>query len=424
MSLIQGFDDSESIFGTPDDDHITGDDGDNKLFGESGDDRLYGGLGEDFLYGGADDDWLYGGAGNDIVDGGEGFDRIDFRDSPSGVEVNFDLNLARGQHIGDDEVYSVERVIGSEYDDVLIGSANEEGSYESFSGGLGDDHIDGQEGWDFVWYGRSAGAVEVNLSTGLVTGGDGDDQLFSIEGIGGSNFDDVLIGSEGEDWFSPDALGDDGAGIHYTVGGADSINGQGGIDTVSYGNTKATTGFAPEGIIGDLGEGTVIDSAGNRDSLLNIENLTGSNFSDIISGDGQANELVGLSGDDELHGRDGDDILYGNGGANLLYGGEGEDTYYNQFDGADLIIDENGGDTLHITSRSADGTQLWGDAYLDDLGRLVIEGNADTAPGMSVTASGIENLQWFAEDGSFGPISTVIFDDNVHNLNDTESIES
>ena len=115
---------------------------------------------------------------------------------------------------------------------------------ESFTGGLGNDNIDGAGGNDSVWYGRSNAAVSVDLASGVVTGGEGNDQLASIESVTGSNFADTLLGSDGNDRFSPDALGDQWT-PNFNIGGADTIDGKDGIDTVSYGDTKAEDGFTP-----------------------------------------------------------------------------------------------------------------------------------------------------------------------------------
>ena len=350
----------EGVIGSANDDRISGDENNNTLYGLDGDDKLFGNGGEDILFGGIGDDWLYGGVGNDIIDGGEGFDRIDFRESLHAVEVDFSLNLATGQFIGNDEIYNIERVIGSDFNDTLIGSDNEIGTWESFTGGLGDDFINGAGGFDFVWFGRSNDAIDVNLTAGFASSADGEDRLISIEGIVGSNFSDTLIGSQADEFFLPDALGDNGAGTNFMIGGADIIDGREGIDTVSYDNTGTDDGFDPAGISADLNVGEVIDQIGNVDRLTNIENITGSAYGDSIRGNSEANHLEGRAGNDELYGDGGDDHLDGGVGDNILKGGEGNDTFFSdsRFAGVNTIYDSAGtDDTLQILDST--GRDSW-----------------------------------------------------------------
>ncbi|MDA8859992.1 hypothetical protein N9I33_00840, partial [Paracoccaceae bacterium] len=236
--------------------------------------------------------------------------------------VDFDAGTATGAAIGTDQLVNIERAIGSDFNDSLNGSAAD----DSFTGGLGNDNIDGAGGNDNVWYGRSNAAVSVDLASGVVTGGEGNDQLVSIESVTGSNFADTLLGSDRNDRFSPDALGDQWT-PNFNIGGADIIDGKDGIDTVSYGDTKAEDGFTPTGIVADLSQGTVIDPAGNTDQLSNIENIIGSSYEDSISGDSSANRLEGRGGNDVLYGLGGDDTLDGGDGDDVLYGDRSLTTY-------------------------------------------------------------------------------------------------
>ena len=62
------------------------------------------------------------------------------------------------------------------------------------------------------------------------------------------------------------------------------------------------------------------------DSILNIENLTGSRFDDTLSGDAGANILDGKAGADTIDGGAGDDRIIGGAGADRIDGGAGSDT--------------------------------------------------------------------------------------------------
>jgi Ca2+-binding RTX toxin-like protein len=61
------------------------------------------------------------------------------------------------------------------------------------------------------------------------------------------------------------------------------------------------------------------------DTLVNIENLDGSDFNDTLTGNAGANVLNGGALHDVLFGGDGNDILIGGSGTDFYYGGAGND---------------------------------------------------------------------------------------------------
>jgi Ca2+-binding RTX toxin-like protein len=73
-----------------------------------------------------------------------------------------------------------------------------------------------------------------------------------------------------------------------------------------------------------LGGGQNTFGAGN-DQLIGFENLTGSDFADILTGSAGPNEIQGLKGNDALTGGDGNDTLEGGGGNDTINGGNGAD---------------------------------------------------------------------------------------------------
>lgn len=274
--------------------------------GEAGNDTLDGGPGED---------WLRGGPGNDAMVGGDGFDRADYRDSAAGIEVDLAAGVATDGMGGNDTLLSIERVIGTDFDDILIGDAGD----NSFTGEQGDDVINGGDGRDYVWYGRATDAVSVELATGQVSGGEGNDTLVSIEMVGGSNFGDTLLGNGVDNWFDPD-WEDNDTTPNYTQGGTDTIDGRGGQDGVWYGN-------AVSGIIANLATGTATDGNGNIDTLTNIEMVFGSDHDDTLIGDGADNVFWDGAGDDTVEGAGGDDrFILGQQGSDTIDGGSGSDT--------------------------------------------------------------------------------------------------
>ena len=141
-------------------------------------------------------------------------------------------------------------------------------------------------------------------------GGAGNDTLI------GNAVANKLVGNAGNDSLSGRA-GDDslsgGLGTDTLQGGdgTDTLDGGTGHDTAAYADAAAAvTVTIKAGAQDTLGAGT--------DTLISIENLTGSAFNDNLTGNNNANLLIGLAGDDRLD---------GSGGADTLYGGAGNDTY-------------------------------------------------------------------------------------------------
>jgi serralysin len=126
----------ENAFGTAFDDVIEGNAAGNYLLGLAGNDRLSGGAGSDRLE---------GGLGSDTLDGGEGRDTIyyDFDPIQSGVRIDMRTNQVTGTS-GIDTLISIERVWGSVFDDVFIGSD----AADYFTGDKGNDIAEGVLGSD------------------------------------------------------------------------------------------------------------------------------------------------------------------------------------------------------------------------------------------------------------------------------------
>lgn len=211
------------IEGLTGNDTLEGGDGNDVLYGGEGEDVLYGGNGSDFLFAGAETgykDSLYGGAGNDLLDGGPAADLLD-----------------------------------------------------------------GGEGFDLAYYANSKQGVNIQLAdpakgiSGTATGGDATgDTLISIEGIVGTNANDILKGNSEANEF----IGNNGSDELYGYDGNDTLYGGNGDDQLSGGN-----------------------------------------------------------GNDIIDGGTGNDILAGGSGTDFLYGGEGNDIYlFTNGSGADNVFEE------------------------------------------------------------------------------------
>lgn len=116
----------------------------NRLAGNDGDNLLRGLEASDTLLGGAGRDTLNGGAGADVLDGGAGFDFADYSNATSGVTVDLRRGIGLRGEARDDELTSIEGLIGSRHGDVLIGG---NGS-NVLRGGGGADELTGGRGLD------------------------------------------------------------------------------------------------------------------------------------------------------------------------------------------------------------------------------------------------------------------------------------
>lgn len=179
----------EGLIGSAYDDTLSGDDATNSLLGGAGNDVLDGGAGDDVLAGGDGDDVLKGGLGTDVIDGGLGVDTVDYSGSDASINVDLAAGTGFGGFAEGDTLSAIEKVIGSDFDDVLKGNAGD----NVFQAGSGDDTIIGGDGNDTLIV--SGDYHDYQLTHGddgsaTLSGTDGTDILQGIEtiSIGGVTF--------------------------------------------------------------------------------------------------------------------------------------------------------------------------------------------------------------------------------------------
>jgi Ca2+-binding RTX toxin-like protein len=311
----------ENLRGSAAADDLEGTNTANQLFGGDGNDTLYGFAGMDMIYGGAGNDVIVGGADADTIDGGEGSDTVSYATSTSAAIIDLLGNAVSGGDADGDMLTSIENAIGSDFDDVFVSSA----AANTLSAGLGVDTLD---------YSGSTSAVIVNLDSNSASGGYAEGDVISgFENLIGSAKDDQLTGSAlantinggaGNDMLQGFAgndtlLGGDGNDRLYGGSGADVLTGGAGVDTADY---RYATGGVTVSLVSNTGTGD--DAQG--DTLSGIENLSGSNFDDVLTGDAGNNRLVGNEGSDKLYGGAGNDMFDTGGGYDFVDGGSGVDT--------------------------------------------------------------------------------------------------
>lgn len=147
-------------------------------------------------------------------------------------------DLSTGQATGDgtDKLINIGGLVGSQFDDTLIGDELE----NDFLALEGNDTIDGGRGLqDCVLYFVANGPVTVDLTTGSATG-EGTDTLTGIEWVDGSDFNDTITGDANPNtiwgWDGGDTISSlDGDDIVYGIDGDDTIDAGNGSDVVNGG---------------------------------------------------------------------------------------------------------------------------------------------------------------------------------------------
>ena len=168
-----------------------------------------------------------------------------------------------------------------------------------------------------------------------VYGNGGDDVLFS-----GQQNNDSLYGGVGNDvlgTFNP-SFSTDPEGNYYNRGLVALLDGGEGDDLFVAGNFRENfvggagideltfeTSIAINGVTVNLATGQMAGGSAEGDSATGIENLTGSQFGDRLTGDDGVNLILGWAGSDIIRGGGGNDALYGGEGADQLFGEAGND---------------------------------------------------------------------------------------------------
>jgi trimeric autotransporter adhesin len=245
---ISGNNGVNMLTGTTSNDSLAGNGGNDILVGGDGNDSMEGGAGNDTVIGGADDDFLQGGDGNDVFLIGQ---------SEHGAAETLDGGAGTGDIVRftsttDNDTLTLH---ATNLEQVTIGTA------AGVIAGITRLHVDASD----------AGGVL------LIAGNNGANDLT------GNGLNNSIIGNGGNDTLTGGA-------------GNDVLNGGVGTDTADY-----------SGAVGSVGANLLLGTAaqdgdGFADTLVAIENVTGSANNDTLTGNAGNNVLMGGVGNDVLNG--------------------------------------------------------------------------------------------------------------------------
>jgi Ca2+-binding RTX toxin-like protein len=432
----------EEVIGSQFDDSFIGNDGDNYFEGIAGNDDFNGAEGSDTVgY------WVNTGVvvdleNNTAFNAGTTSLGSDAADNIQSIRAQYQnsspplLSPDTWDEVGLDTFTSIENVVGSGFNDLLIGN-----QYSNrLEGRGGNDYIIGGEGQDTVSY-RLLGlfgdvladtsymsymtemsgqfGMYVNLDTNYAEGANGFDKLDSMERVAGSQFNDIIHGSSGNN-------------IFYVSGGNDSINGNGGRDQLNFSEISTLPyGAMTTGITMTLengGMGTVSFS-GNSILYSSIEDIAGSSFDDILKGDDSNNALYGNQGSDTLHGGNGNDTLDGGAGDDLLQGDAGSDAFLFNYKftqgwdllnrpftlvatgGNDTVDGGTGSDAIYISGSVSDYTIT----FTSQAAQYKIETNAGKGANGAAESMVFRNIETL-NFGSFDETSGLFVSNTTYNL--------
>ncbi len=218
-----------------------------------------------------------------------------------------------------------------------------QGGNDSLTGGSTDDLLDGGANTDRV---SQTADADQTLTNALLVG-QGQDTLTAIENAsltGGASANNLtatgftagavtLDGQGGAD----SLLGSSSSDSLLGSGEDDTLQGATGSDILDGGTGNNTADFSDDpggtGVVADLATGQVQNAS--TDTLASVQNMIGTSFADVLTGDGAANTLTGGGGADTITGGAGSDALLGN---------AGNDTHNSQ-DGGTADANDCGADT-------------------------------------------------------------------------------
>ena len=331
-----------------------------------------GNAGDDTILGTPGNNQLTGGSGNNSIDGRDGYDTLNYRfftgiTAPThGAVIDLAAGSATNPWDGTDTLTNVEGATGSQFAYDITGTEMASGAASFLRGDGGNDTLRATATGTHITadYLSSLEGITANLASGIVSNDGwfgGTDQLVNLHAIRGSQFDDVVTLTDGNDTV-------DGAGGHDVVvfarssaattltlnlDGSWTAVGPGGSDQLMH---VEIARFA-DGDVSLAGTTTVVGTAGD-DTIRPGSSSAGvsgvvDNQGDSITGNGGNDQLQGGAGNDSITGGSDDDTFFASAGNDSYLGGGGGDRISYSGSGQGGL-----GVSVNLTTGSA--TNTWG----------------------------------------------------------------
>ena len=250
-----------------------------------------------------------------------------------------------------------DNLLGDALDNDIRGFAGD----DTLSGGSGNDRLDGGSGVDSMTGGSGNDSYVVQSSGDKVVeaSSSGTDTVYSaLSGYTlGANVENGRVDTSAGSNLSGNSLNN----VLTAGAGSNVLNGDTGTDTASYSTATAavTVSLATNSTQATGGSGA--------DTLISLENLTGSAYHDRLTGNSGANVLNGAAGED------------------TLTGGDGSDTYY--VDNSKDVVSETN------ASASSGGTDtVYSSLASYTLGGYVENGRVNTSAAANLTGNSLNNV--------------------------------
>jgi len=361
--VMTGSNVDNNLFGFLGDDLINGEGSDDLLSGGEGNDTLNGGAGDDVLSGGDGVDVISGGAGNDCIvlnlqltsetlNGGEGIDTVDYSDDPSLLinedfdsENDFDTDYINKQDGSSGSIW-LTKLAGSNWG--LKKMQGKDGRADQFL------MVNGASDANKAFWKNTVSLIQgvtYNFSYWINSGISQQAQIRLYQGS--DAIDNTYTATATSGWTN--------VSISFVaIATGDVVLSLKDIESAVVGNDFAIDHIALYtqqsglGINANLSTGTVVkrvNGISSSDTLIDIENVTGTMLNDTLIGNLQNNALSGGLGNDSIDGGDGNDALSGGMGADFVNGGSGDDLISQHFEALSDTLD--GGDGIDTVDYSA-----------------------------------------------------------------------
>lgn len=228
------------------------------------------------------------------------------------------------------------------------------------------------------------GTYKGNGADNRVDGAAGNDSVLGLAGddrLIGAGGNDSLDGGKGADRLDGGAGSDRLAGRYgadqlYGGAGNDLLNGGAGADKLVGGTGRDTASYAQagKGVTVSLAQPHLATNDAKGDTFCSIENLAGSRYADVLTGDAGGNALDGGAGNDRLTGGRGADTLHGGAGHDVFIFTNLSDSTI-RAGGRDTILGFGSGDRFDLSAIDAN-SEIRGNQFFIFTGTDEFDGRA------------------------------------------------